>query len=329
MRGFASMGKLTAGLALSLALVGCNEDFAKPKGFPESRVHNGIYGAVYKRPAVTTDDRNLSYWAQDLATDYAGPRLRDAPAKLVGARLAGCSLPQPSEGAEVVYVELYSGFDDAPLFLVTRDDIKDVKRYIDARQEHPDIDRLLNNSTAQQVDVFVTETEKPVYLVLATYDETIWSLQLAEGVELDGIAIIGYEAQALAHAPENTRVGYVVYDDSPQGRCMTVPQRPVTDSWDAVERAKKQKHDHGFNKILKEARQDHRKFRGWLRGRVGPPDRTINAYRTAHVLVGPKPATPLRYRPLTGTALSYTGNAIPIWGDEGDAAERIYELAQK
>ncbi|TQV73276.1 hypothetical protein [Denitrobaculum tricleocarpae] len=326
MRGLKTLGAI----ALGVLLAGCGDDNAKPEGFPESRVRNDIYGAIYKRPAVTTENRDVSYWAQDLALDYSAPRLSDAPAQLVKARKsAGCSLPKPSADAEVVYVEIYSGRDDAPLFLVTPKDVEGVKRYIEAKNKRPDLDRLLSSGNARQVDVFVTEVEKPVYLVLAAYDTTIWSLQLAEGVKLDGVAVIAYEAQALAHAPKQARVSYIVHEDSPQSRCMTVPHRPVNENWKAVERAAKQNHDRGFNKILKDARRDHRKFRSWMLGRVGPPDRNIDAYQTAHVLIGPKPATPLRYKPLTGSALAYSANAIAIWGDESDAAAVIYDLAEK
>lgn len=325
MRGFATLGTVMLGVLL----VGCGDGNGKPQGAPESRVHNDIYGAVYKRPAVATEDRQLSYWAQDLAIDYAAPSLKDAPAQLVKVRKsAGCSLPRPSADAEVVYVELYSGQDDAPLFLVPPGDIETLREHTEEETKRRALNKILRATNARQVDVFVTEVEKPVYLVLATYDPTIWSLQLAEGVTLDGIAIIGYEPQALAHAPEQTRVSYIVHEDSPQRRCMTAPHRPVNESWDAIERAKKQTHDRGFKKVLKEARLDHTKFRKWMRGRVGPPDRSIDAYQTAHVLVGPKPATPVRYKPLTNSALSYSANAIAIWGDESNAAAVINDLAK-
>ena len=64
-------------LGLGLGMAGCGEDFSRPKGSPETRIYNGYYGAVYKRPAVTTEDRALSYWAQDIAENYAGPRVKE------------------------------------------------------------------------------------------------------------------------------------------------------------------------------------------------------------------------------------------------------------
>jgi len=318
-----------ASLALGLFLAGCGDDNARPDGLPDSRVYNGNYGAIYTRPAVTTDDRRMSYWAQDIADGYAGPHVNDMPARLVAASLAsGCMLPKPSADAEIVYVEIYAGFDDAPLYFVTHDDVKAVKRYIEANQKRPDLERMVEINAAKQVDVFVTEVEKPVYLVLAAYDQTVWSLQMAEGVQLDGIAVLGYEPQALAHAPANVPVGYVVYDKSPQRGCMEIPQRPVNENWKAVQKAEKQRSESGFRKTIREARQNHYRFRNWLSTRVGHPHRTIDAYRTSHVLVGPAPSARLRYRRLRDAELGFTANAVPIWGDADDAADRIYELAE-
>jgi hypothetical protein len=316
-------------MAMGLLVAGCGDEYAKPDGFPDTHVRDDHYGAVYKRPAVTTEDRTLSYWAPDIAADYAAPDVTDAPAHFQAVRLPpNCALPKPSSGAEVVFVEIYSGYDDAPAYFITDDAIKAVRKQIDTSGERPDLDRLLKTSNAKPVDVFVTEAARPVYLVLATYDETIWSLQLAAGVRLDGVAVIGYEPQALAHAPEDARVGFVVHDASPQRRCMVTPQRPVTKSWTAVEKAKADKTGRGFKKTVDEARRDHAKFRSWLRARIGTPDRRIVAYRTAHVLIGPRPATPLAYRSLADAQLAHTANTLLLWGDRSSVAKTIYGLAE-
>ena len=324
MRGISSL----ATLALCIGMAGCGDGNAKPEGSPQSRIYNQYYGAVYKRPAVTTEDRALSYWAQDIAQDYAGPRVKDAPASLAAATLSlDCSLPAPSAEALVVFVEIYGGYDDAPLYFVTDRDIERVRQTIETTRKRPRLDRMLEKQAAKQVDVFVTETEQPVYLVLAAYNETIWSLQIAAGARLDGVSVIGHESQALAHAPEGARVGFAVVDNSPQLSCVELPQRPVTDSWEALEKLDDKRVGRGFRKTVDEAREQHYRFRDWLRARVGDPDRTLDAYRTAHVLIGPRPATPLRYRRLTGTQLAFTPNSTPVWGDRGDAADAIYRLA--
>ncbi len=318
------------GLVLTIGVAGCGDEYASPPtGSPQSRVYNENYGAVYQRPAVTTEDRALSYWAQDIAQDYAGPQVEDAPSSLKAATLSlDCTLPGPSAEAQVVFVEIHAGYDDAPLFFVTNNDINRIRRNMKNGRKRAELNHMLRSNAAGQIDVFVTEVRQPVYLVLAAHDETIWSLQIAEGVKIDGISVIGHNSQALAHAPEEARVGFAVIVDSPQSDCLEPPQQPVTGSWRALHKLDNKRVGDGFRRIIDEARENHDRFRYWLEVRFGVPDRTITAYRTAHVLIGPKPNTRVGYRRLTGTQLAFTPNATPVWGDRDAAADAIFRLPE-
>ena len=68
---------IIAGLLLAVFLVNIGDEFATPDGQAESYATSQNYGMVYRRPAVATRDHALSYWAQDLAEGYAGPRVKD------------------------------------------------------------------------------------------------------------------------------------------------------------------------------------------------------------------------------------------------------------
>ena len=87
---------LLLGLAVSLA--GCEDESARPQGSVKAAVYNGYYGAVYKRYAVTTEDRELSYWVQDLVQDYAGSRVGNAPTQFEAASAAGCAIAEDQSG---------------------------------------------------------------------------------------------------------------------------------------------------------------------------------------------------------------------------------------
>ncbi|MDJ0943065.1 MAG: hypothetical protein QNJ30_06355 [Kiloniellales bacterium] len=317
---------LLLGLAVSLA--GCEDESVRPQGSVKAAVYNGYYGAVYKRYAVTTEDRELSYWVQELVQDYAGPRVGTAPAQFEAASAAGCALPAPSEGAKVVLVEVYGGNNELPLHFISGKDVAGVASYIKSTGERPPLDRMVKSSAADQIDVLVTETERPVYLVLTAYDEIVWSLHLAEDARLDGISVIGHEAQALAHVPEGLRKAVVVFDQSPQRGCMVTPQHPVTESWKALKAMNRKHGGEGFRHNLEKADRNHRAFRNWLRPRIGAVDLSLTAYQTSHILVGPKPAAPIPYRPLSGAVIAYSPSASPVWGDEDDVADTIYDWAE-
>lgn len=316
-------------LALGLSLAGCGEEDT-----PQSFVQNGRYGATYQRPAVTTDDRAVVHWAADIATGVAPPRMADVPATLTPVTIGGaCRLPKPSEGVEIVLVELFSGYDPSPLHLFTESDVDaarppaqapvdaTAKASAAAPSERPDLGWVIQTSAAGQIDVFVTQTDRPVYLVLSAHAEVLWSLQVAEGARLDAVAVIGSKPQALAHLPEGTRVGFTVYEESPQTDCMVKPQRPVNDTWVPEGKIK------GYGETIRQAKKDHWAFRDWLRNRLSEPDRTIDALRTAHVLIGPKPDQPMPYRPLTGARLTYTPNATPLWGSAKQVTDLIRQVA--
>lgn len=316
-----------ATLLMGVLLGGCEDESALPEGNPKGEVYDGNYGATYKRFAVTTVDRAAVYWAQEIASGFASPTAAAAPAAFEPAHLSGtCHLKPPSDDAEVVFVEVYSGNRPMPLHLIGNGDLDGLRSYIERNGSRPDIDRLLETSAADQIDVFITETDRPIYLVLSAYDETLWSLQLAEGVQLDGIAIIGYEAQALAHKPDLVLASFAVVDDSPQQHCAITPQRPVNETWRILHREREGRTS--FTRTLDEARRDHSAFRSWLASKIGYPDRTLDAYQTSHVLIGPRPDIPIPYRPLTGADIIYAPSATPIWGSASDAERLIYGLAE-
>ena len=108
-------------LFLGISMLDFGGNFAKLDGSSQSYVWDGNYGTTYKRPAVATKNRAISYWAQDISEGYSVPRINDAPASLVEAeQSSGCGLPKPSAGAQVVFVEIYGGYDRAALHFATK-----------------------------------------------------------------------------------------------------------------------------------------------------------------------------------------------------------------
>ena len=307
---------------VSAFIVGCDESSIPTKPSSEN-VHYGLYGATYTSPAVTVKDLQHSYWAQELVANFLVPRPQNAPAQFTPVQLHfSCDLPPASKQAHLVFVEIYGGSVNLPLYLVEPSRVEDVKNYMIQSRLPPNIVEMLKKAIVKKVDVIVNRTDKPVYLVLSAYDSTLWSLHLAEGVRLDGIAVIGHDAQALAHLPKNTPVAFVVSDDL-QKKCNPTVQRPVNNTWTMLTKLDQKFVGDGFRKTLREAKDRYGRFHEWLSWRVGSPDEVISAYRTSHVLVGSKPVIPIPYHSLAGTDIIYTPSAKPIWGDKGDATKAM------
>ncbi len=322
--------------AALIALGACNDDSAIPAGFPGSNVMKDDYGAVYFPPAVTTDLPNRVYWAQELVEDYRRPGA-GMPTLLVPSALNGdCRIPEPSPDALVAYVEIHGGKHQTPLFLVSREDIETVRKgdpTVESAEagEAPDLADLVRSATVGQVDVFVTESRRPVYLMLAAQEETLWSLQLAEGVRLDGIAVFARRSQALANVPEAARLAFTVRDGSPQRGCFIPPQRPVDETWRVLEKVETETEIDGtsFRYTVDKAEREHQAFRRWIGKHIGPPDTAVSAYWTGHVLVGPKPPRRHAYRALADSIVLFSANAVPVWGDARDAEDTILQQASR
>jgi hypothetical protein len=61
-----------------------------------------------------------------------------------------------------------------------------------------------SGSEASQIDVAVTDTSKPVVLMLGAYDPTIWNIGWAKGATILAVLASGYHRQVIAGLPKGT-----------------------------------------------------------------------------------------------------------------------------
>lgn len=306
-------------------LTGCSD--SDIPGTPSSEnIRFGYYGATYRSPAVTLSDLHSSYWAQEIVTDYQPADISQKPATFSPVHLNfDCEIPSLSRGTYVAAVEIYGGSVELPLYFIPNQDIDKFREVLAESDRPPNFLRTLEQGIVKKVDVYITETEKPVYLVLGAYDETVWSLHLSEQTRLEGVAVIGYEAQALANVPEGTPIGFVVYDSN-QMECRTYAQRPVNETWTSLQKINNKHGGSGFQYTIDKAKERHDEFHEWLGLYVDLPDTVISAYYTSHVLVGPKPTTRIPYHSLADTQIFHSGNVLPLWGEIGEAEEALVGL---
>jgi hypothetical protein len=306
---------------MCLFSLGCSEA-SIPEESPISKVRFDYYGAEYHSSTVTLPDPHQTLWAQEIVENYHSTRKSDEPEGFKPVALdPSCRLPRPSRAAEVTSIQIYQGALDLPLHFVPIEEKEVTKENEETEEDEgrkkPLIKRWKSThrkkSPVKKVDVYVTETRHPVYLILSAYSRTLWVLHLAEKVQLDGVAIVGNEAQALAHLPESARVGFVTQNPI-QAACYELVARPVDETWTSLPRMKDKRSGKTWRKVIGDAREEQRKFRIWLQWRIDSPDTVITAYSTSHVLVGPKPKIRLHQRPLAETTILHTPQIKPLWG---------------
>lgn len=128
---------------------------------------------------------------------------KDIPAEITTIRpISGCKPTRPSEGALVGHAT--AGTSGLDLALLTYDD----KVLADAVQGFVDSSRKSGTGTVpvrpdlayQAYDVAVTETQRPVYLVLLNFHgHQIWNIHLAEGARVERVVLLGGDQAGVAN----------------------------------------------------------------------------------------------------------------------------------
>jgi hypothetical protein len=151
------------------------------------------------------------------------------------------------------------------------------------------------------VDVIVTETSKPVYLVLAHYNRVLFNIHLAPGAKISRIAMIGYRGGGITNLDPLPPVE--VLSDQQLARCGVVPLRRPAAHWEMTKIANNSTFDP--KELVRKATSDFSKYSNWFKrnfGQTSEPN-SIGAMTASHVLVGPLPTTlenRVQYKALTG-----------------------------
>lgn len=307
-----------------------SRSLAKPNRDITDFVGKGNRGLSVISPAVATIDPDTVRWVQDIARGVRRPEVTSPPRRFSAASLFGCDLVRPSAEASVWFVYNDDG-NDLPLRILAYQGLPGLKGrrhplkpYVRSGHKRTDMHDRLDDSQAEQVDLFVMDTAGPVYLVLSSYRPKLWSLQLAGGVKLEAVAVIGAGAQALAHLPDGTPVRFVTAHGSGQQNCIVTPAPPVNEHWRMFEWRKSTR----FKRVIENQRAYHREYHAWLVERVGEPDHVIAVGSADYMLIGPRPEEPVPYRSLKDAHVLFAPAGWPAWGTRKVAADTLFQLVQ-
>ncbi len=149
-------------------------------------------------------------------------------------------------------------------------------------------------------DVVITDTSQPIYLALASQEATLWVIHTAPGVTIDGIAVVSGEQSAVTGTNiSRNRIGFVLEHSS--RRCWTPPAR--------------------------RANSDDKQYKDWLtwygQKIYNPIDLDLGGTYVHASLIGPKPASPIEYKPYAGTVYaSQVYYEVTFWGTEEQMQEK-------
>lgn len=212
---------------------------------------------------------------------------------------SNCRVPRPSHHAAKYFAYSYGGGDHTPAQYVEGEDARKIAA-IRAVRENADpksfeAAAMVNEASTfmtsnaiewtDRVDVLVTETEKPVYLYLSSYNSILWNIQLAPGARIDGIVVSAYEGGIIANGVTPSRTAILSQKNSGGQGCFEQGATPPA----------------------------------FLRGHLSGYVETHGLGGFSAMLAGPVPETPFEPQPIT--RLQISDIAHPFWGTRKAAFE--------
>ena len=280
----------------------------RPKEDPEAPLAVQVDRGWILRPGLVANSDSTEIAVTDIVSGYDPntPDLVPAEIEMFDAN-TGCTLRRPAPGEVVHNVRIEHGTGPTDIHVVSSAGMAEAlkghiegvttgrKQYLIGKTADGRMDR---------VDVFVTDTSAPVYLVLQNISgNTLWNVHRGPGAQIAHVALIGNTSGAVLPADiglEALRISDFVaphefgaYDTIEP--CMIRPFRKPEPGWRATIEGSQ------GNQLL--ANQMHTystgfaAFNDWYKKTLGIDADTnvVSIEAAAHVLVGPRPVGQVGY----------------------------------
>ncbi|MEM6589130.1 MAG: hypothetical protein AAF641_11835 [Pseudomonadota bacterium] len=293
-------------------------------------------GWEYRTPAVAAPDQTEIVLA-DMVSGYNALTALGEIASFTANR--NCTLRRPREGEVVRNVRLESGNRPGPLQAFSEAQMaaavtESIRGYM--RDKKPYLQDKRVSGQFHVIDVFLTDTSAPVYLMLqALNGNVLWNIQPAPGVTIAHVAMIG-DDMGLIDRPDVPSFEAIRIGDFIEGRktnddlftraCMVRPFRAPEPHWPGEQKAAK--NNQLFVNQMHVYKSEHREYAAWYEKTLGAPvnAKMTSARTAAHVLVGPAPATPVAYQSVDGAKVHLLQNDYVITGPRAARTATINDL---
>lgn len=226
-----------------------------------------------------------------------------------------CAMPRASGSDHVAYVYTYGGGHKTPMAHAYKATGQGGEEYY-VRQ-----------------DVVVTRTDKPVYLILDSYNAVMWNVVAAPGAEISGVGVMSYEGSSVSGVPEGVDVGFLAFRGVPNKRCFN---RSKGSRMTAQERAKATFEYNGYQATsndLIEWAEDYKDGKVWWDRWVPKTfgkriDETFNPRKEGGYVtfVGPQPEQPYQMTPVA--SVHVPDSIYPAWGTREEVLAEFDAIAQ-
>jgi len=180
--------------------------------------------------------------------------------------LTTCGGGSPQGPKMDVPVNVPGGDSDLQLFQILEINAVNARLNRDTQKWRPNV------SSYYRSKIIITDTSAPIFVVAGTYENTVWEVYAAPGVKLDGMVLIGHEAQAVVNTNiKPSRISFISKSDPLHKKCYHAANRDGDSA----------------NKDKQKAYKDWRRYLSRKLGRA--PSETVNDYGIDAALIGPVP----------------------------------------
>lgn len=278
-----------------------------PSGAPDGPKFASIRGYEYDDNVVKMSSGEL-LWAETILKDYKKKRRSSGDVVLKTLTQTGCKLPRltPNEHA-IQTVTIEESHLDSPIYVLDDEMYKEgvaqlIKRYKETGRIVGLGPQYSRPTAVGLVNVVVTETSKPVFLVLSARRQTLWNIHPAEGVTIDKIVILSNEPNGLANVPDGAEV-FALMGEKATERCKIIPARRPEDHWDLMEGYTRNSTSYKADRVRESIKAGNAFYNVLDRNYDVRDYGIIDASRLSHVLVGPKPDKKVTYQSLNNATI--------------------------
>lgn len=283
---------------LSICIVACTQKERIPTGDPSLNFTGGLRGYAYKDEVVAGQEVSqgeLSFsWAQEILSQFTPTRKDDLPSQVGWLPEATCEFKEPAANSNVHHVHVASGSQETAIYAVEDTDVSKRALRMVEQLSNPEVGKASKSSTAGDdnvslVNVVVTKTDAPVYLVLTSQAKTIWNIHRAEDAVISNIVLVGNQLTGLANPPKDIPIN-TLYGRKLRS-CASQPARMPRSNWRFVQNVKS--HNIGADLLVK-GKKSAKKYSSWFQSQFGTSsyNGAIEARELGNALIGPKPITP-------------------------------------
>ncbi len=309
----------------AVLLAGCNAD-AVPSGEVNVKKFTSKLRGYLVPPGVVMTQTRQPVWIQAVTTGYSksANTSEASDVSMFDPDVESCTVPKPLETEYLGHVFFSQAKQASSLFSYTDEDLsRSAKSYVKWHKHGKSEAKRYTKPvrSVDVIDVFVTETSKPVYLVLTSPSKVVWNVHPAKGVEIARIVLVGHETLGVATDELSTQVAIL--------RCNPPLLRDPQPHWGFVRNVRRS--GGRDDDLLAKNRAQHRKFSFWYKQNFNAwsSHNQVVANRANHALIGPVPSDlegRLPYKPIAERKIRIT-NAAHLVVSEHSAFKALY-LAQ-